>query len=138
MGAFIQYLNRPQIPPIPPRNDDDCSPPKQRPSILYRVGLPVIGVIGVIGLALILFTSNKNPTAPTPQVSTPPSRTSPKPSNLEATKITIGVLGKSDRYAELKKYLQQKFGDRVQIQLDGSEKPIIKLLRIKLQQRNGI
>ena len=73
--------------------------------------------IALVGITSLTFLSKKQPTL-TPQIAS----NSPNISNLETNKLTIGVLGDSDRYIELKTYLDKTFGNRVQIQFDGSSK----------------
>ena len=83
---------------------------KNKPVLL----IPIAIAIAVVGVTL---SSQKQP-ALVPQVVT----NSPNLSTLETNKLTIGVLGDSERYTELKTYLEKTFGDRVQVQFDGSSK----------------
>ena len=52
----------------------------------------------------------------------PPVPSSRTISTLENNKLTIGVLGDSDRYIQLKTHQEKTFGDRVKIQFDGNNK----------------
>jgi ABC-type phosphate/phosphonate transport system substrate-binding protein len=82
-----------------------------KPVLLISIATIAIAVIGVT------FLSQKQPALIPPVVTD-----SPNLSTLETNKLTIGVLGDSKRYTELKTYLEKTFGDRVQIQFDGSNK----------------
>jgi ABC-type phosphate/phosphonate transport system substrate-binding protein len=78
---------------------------------------PALVCIGMLIVSGLIFLTQKTSNLP---VSAIPSITTI--STLEANKLTIGILGDQKKFAELKSYLQQKFGDRVRIQFDGSSK----------------
>lgn len=73
--------------------------------------------LGLVWLTLLVPSTQKTPNSPLPVI--PSSRTI---STLETNKLTIGVLGDSDRYVQLKTHLEKTFGDRVKIQFDGNNK----------------
>lgn len=107
LGGFIDYADK----EIKRRNSSWIE--KNKP-VLFIYTLIAIAVGGV---TVLTFSLQKQP-ALVPQVVT----NSPNIPTLETNNLTIGVLGDSERYTELKTYLGQTFGDRVQIQFNGSSK----------------
>ena len=110
-------------------------------SINSENSLVPIGVIVSLSIILGIFLIDKAISKP-PEV---PISKSDRLPTLEAKKLKIGFLGQSNRYAELKIYLHQKFGDRVKIYLDDSVeianqttkgKMLIEYSKIKLRVKN--
>lgn len=86
---------------------------KNKP-VLFIFTLIAIAIGGVTALTFLL----QKQSALIPQFVT----TNPNIPTLETNNLTVGILGSSERYFELKMYLDKTFGNRVQIQFDGSSK----------------
>lgn len=59
----------------------------------------------------------------------------PTISTLETNKLTIGILGDEKKYTKLKLYLQQKFGDRVQVQFEGNGETSYQMAKDKIASK---
>jgi ABC-type phosphate/phosphonate transport system substrate-binding protein len=56
-------------------------------------------------------------------------------STLETNKLMIGILGDQKKFTELKLYLQQKFGDQVQIQFEGNGETSYQVAKDKIASK---
>lgn len=130
-GAIREYLEQHQEPikngvPEPPPEDPPQDPNPARDGTQRWVAPALVCISLFIVIGLIFFTKKTSnlPILDTPSI--------PTGSILETNKLTIGVLGNEKMFTELKSYLQQKFGDRVQIQFEGNDKTSYQIAKDKI------
>jgi ABC-type phosphate/phosphonate transport system substrate-binding protein len=86
--------------------------------------------VTIIGLPILTYLLQK------PPILIPKAVTnSPSVSTLETNKLTIGILGDRKKFTELKLYLQQKFGDRIQIQFEGNGETSYQMAKDKIASK---
>lgn len=104
-GRIREHIDRDIVPPPPP-------PPNGSHKLLWLI-LPLLLIAGT---GVLVISNQKSDRSNKPLV-TNPLKTNYK---LVTNKLTIGILGKQERYNQLRSYLQQIFGNDIQISLDGS------------------
>lgn len=130
-GQILEYINRSPNPDPknsennPPNRSDN--PPNEPNRIIFPLIIATVGM-SILGLTFLAFSSEYLHDKPV-VITQKPSPTIPI---LETKKLTIGILGDRKFFTELKSYLQQKFGDRVQIQFEGNDKTSYQIAKDKI------
>ncbi len=109
-------------------------PPKEPSRKLFSLIIAAVGIS--IGLTLLTFLYKQlSKNSSDRPVSVTLKHSSTTPILLETNKLTIGVLGDDKIFTELKLYLHQKFGDRVQIQFEGNSETNYQIAKDKIANK---
>jgi ABC-type phosphate/phosphonate transport system substrate-binding protein len=127
-GEISEYINRSPTKNSQNKPLDSPNQPQNEhtrrifPLIIAAVGMSILGLT-FLALSYEHSSDRAVPITPKPL---------PTVSILETNKLTIGVLGDAKLFTELKSYLYQKFGDRVQIQFEGNDKTSYQIAKDKI------
>jgi ABC-type phosphate/phosphonate transport system substrate-binding protein len=95
------------------------------------ISIAVATATTIIGLSILAWLLQKPPILISQVVTN-----SPNISTLETNRLTIGILGDQKKFTELKLYLQQKFGDRVQVQIEGNGETSYQMAKDKIASKD--
>ena len=113
-GRIREYIDG--IPPIGLPPTPHIVPPPTPPNGSHKLLWLILPLLLIAGIGALVISNQKSDRSNKPLV-TNPLKTNYK---LATNKLTIGILGKQERYNQLRSYLQQTFGNDIQISLDGS------------------
>lgn len=87
------------------------SQPKIKTQSLLILAIASIVSISVLGIVISTLSKPNVAVSPAPNVD----------QQLHSSSITVGILASPDNYSELANYLRSRFGNKVQVTVDGSE-----------------